>query len=799
MEQPRFTIQLCELEPVHTPGTIQPHGLLLVLNDDYQMIQVSENCQTILGIAPDALLKQPLVNLIGPIQWQQLRKKMRLVPPFPPFPLQLELLTTLEAPSSVLQKAANIEDIAVFPLAEISKGRRIRLFDGVVYQHNAHWIIELEPAFLYESCLHDEALYQFSLAERRIQTADNINDLCYATAQQLQRLSGFSRVMVYRFGEDWHGEIIAEVSTDKSVSYLGLHFPASDIPAQVRQLYTLNKVRLIVDCEGVSVPLYPALNPDTELPLDLTYAILRGVSPIHREYLQNMQVRAAFSASILIDGYLWGLVVAHHPLPKRLSYATRASCECLVNQLTLQLQFQQQLAHTHERQRIAEIVNQMIQGISVVRDSLTILQDNRLLYLFSADGAYVSLGDRQVTLGTVPASDELQSLHEWLHEQSSDSLYYTHHLKAFYPVSDALQICASGVLYIPLLNQSAEFIILFRAERIKTVNWAGNPDKFILQTESDKISPRKSFELWQQEVYGQSAPWTDEELEAADELRMLLLDKLNSNRVYNLIEQRVEERTAELHTMNEDLKNFAYIVSHDMRAPLINIKGFTEELRYTLDETYQQLETALGQLPASHRQTIELEMTVNMPEAMDYIDVSVNKMEQLISATAKLSRLGHKELVFEPLNTQALVAECLKSFAHRLEHQQVTVTVEPLPEILADRLSIQQIFSNLIDNALKYMAPNRSGHIVISAYQQPNHTFFQVQDNGRGIAEKEVSKVFQMFQRAGEQNQPGEGMGLSFVQTLVHRHGGQISCESELDKGTIFTFSLSRANDIIFV
>jgi PAS domain S-box-containing protein len=256
-------------------------------------------------------------------------------------------------------------------------------------------------------------------------------------------------------------------------------------------------------------------------------------------------------------------------------------------------------------------------------------------------------------------------------------------------------------------------------------------------------------------------------------------------------EEQLQRYSVELAQSNEEIKRFAYIVSHDLRAPLVNLKGFAAELRSALAVLRPAFDDLLPQLNAPQRQAAATALHQDVPEALDFIESSVDRMDRFINALLKLSRLGRRDLRLEPVDMNAVVQAILKTLAHQIEDRQVRVRVEPLPEVIADRTSMEQIMGNILDNAVKYLEPNRPGEITITAQRDFEQTTFHIRDNGRGIAQADMDKVFAPFRRAGRQDVPGEGMGLSYVQALVRRHGGQIGCESEPGVGTTFTFSIS--------
>ena len=257
-------------------------------------------------------------------------------------------------------------------------------------------------------------------------------------------------------------------------------------------------------------------------------------------------------------------------------------------------------------------------------------------------------------------------------------------------------------------------------------------------------------------------------------------------------EEQLQRYAAELEQANEEVKQFAYIVSHDLRSPLVNLKGFTTELRFALEVIGPAMDTALPHLDEKQRQGVSMALQEDVPEALGFIDSSVTHMDRFIGALLKLSRLGHRELHLEPVDMEALVQATLQTLAHQIEERQVEVTVGPLPKVVADRTSMEQIMGNLLGNAVKYLEPDRPGEIEITAERGPNETTFHIRDNGRGIAAEDMDKVFAPFRRVGRQDVPGEGMGLPYVQALVRRHGGRIWCESELGVGTTFSFTISN-------
>jgi len=259
-------------------------------------------------------------------------------------------------------------------------------------------------------------------------------------------------------------------------------------------------------------------------------------------------------------------------------------------------------------------------------------------------------------------------------------------------------------------------------------------------------------------------------------------------------EEQLQRYAAELERSNEEVKNFAYIVSHDLRVPLVNLKGYTSELRSALGVIGTNFDAALPHLNDEKRSEVSIALHEDVPEALEFITNSVSRMDSFINAVLILARLGRQDLKPEPVDMNALVKTTLETMSHQIQERGIEVHVGSLPEVVADRTAMEQIIGNILSNAVKYPDSSRPCRIEVAAEANNGETLFSIQDTGRGIAQEDMDKVFAPFRRAGKQDTQGEGMGLAYVQTLVRRHGGRISCESELGKGTIFTFTVATSS-----
>jgi signal transduction histidine kinase len=274
--------------------------------------------------------------------------------------------------------------------------------------------------------------------------------------------------------------------------------------------------------------------------------------------------------------------------------------------------------------------------------------------------------------------------------------------------------------------------------------------------------------------------YTEELSGTRDELRLLNTD----------LEGAVRERTTDLQRANDEIQRFAYIVSHDLRSPLVNIMGFTAELDASTKPLAQLIEHAEEQAPDLVTPEARLAATEDLPEAIRFIRSSTEKMDRLINAILRLSREGRRPITPEPIALADLVNGIFDSLHHRIDHGGITTEVGKLPTIVTDRVSIEQILSNIIENAVKYLKPDTPGHIAVQGTQRGDRVTILIQDNGRGIEKRDHDRIFDLFRRSGTQDQPGEGIGLAHVRALAYRLGGTIDVESELGSGSIFKVNL---------
>jgi two-component system, chemotaxis family, sensor kinase Cph1 len=517
----------CEREPIHVPGSIQPRGVLLAVTEpDLVVEQVSENLADLVGVHPADALGRRLPDVLGVVAAEAVARSASA---FGDLRERNPVEITLDVEGSPVPVDALLHRAVVDPGTADTPA-------------TALLVVELEPA-------HGPRPFSFPNTYQAVRgtvgelnRATSLQELYDITAQAVRDLTGFDRVMVYRYDADYNGEVVAEARAPGLNSFLGLHYPASDIPAQARALYEKNWIRLISDVDYRPVPLRPVLVPSTGTPLDLTYSTLRSVSPIHVEYLQNMGVRASMSISLLRDDRLWGLIACHHYVgPHAPPYATRAAAEFLGSTLSLRLVDRAEEDEVHRalqaRSTLAWLTAATLDEDRPLADSL--LGSPSLLDLLPADGVVVHLQGHHGSRGAPLPDGTDEAIAAWAAAAGED-VVATDSLPRSAPGTTVPVEVACGVLVLPL--PEGQYVLWHRAEATRTVDWGGDPhNKAIAEREGDavRLSPRKSFERWRETVRGRSDPWTAQQLAEVGELRTHLLEALyaRSRRVVRAAER----------------------------------------------------------------------------------------------------------------------------------------------------------------------------------------------------------------------------------------------------------------------
>lgn len=493
----------CAREPIHIPGSIQPRGVLAVVREPaFEVRQVSANVADLLGRPVDAIVGRHLSALIGS-----------------------EQAARLEQAAATFASLRQNNPLEV----TIEVAGESRAFDAILHREpGGLLLVELEIAYGERPFSFPNTYQSVRGAVEELNRASTLTELYATAARAVRDLTGFDRVMVYRYDEEYNGEVVAESKRDDLNSFLGLHYPATDIPAQARALYEKNWIRLISDVDYAPAPLVPSIDPVTDTPLDLTYATLRSVSPIHVEYLRNMGVHASMSISLLRQGRLWGLIACHHYTGPHLPpFGTRAAAEFLGSTLSLRLVDRFEDEQLHKRLAAQAILAKLTAATLDDGEPLpeALLGAPDLLDLVPADGVVIDIGGDLRMRGSVPPLDVVSAVAAWARDVDED-VASSECLSRALPELDLDPQVAAGALVLNLPD--GQYVIWFRREVLRSVDWGGDPyNKAIAFSEGQlRLSPRKSFDRWREIVRQRSEPWSPSETESAGSLRRYLVESL---------------------------------------------------------------------------------------------------------------------------------------------------------------------------------------------------------------------------------------------------------------------------------
>jgi two-component system, chemotaxis family, sensor kinase Cph1 len=753
----------CDREPIHIPDSIQPHGVLLVLTEpDLKIVRVSNNTWQWLGKAPEDLLNRPASVLFGEAEIyaidQCLAGDFEYVNP-----LRVEIDT---------------------PNGKISTHCIIHRVDGAI-------VVEIELG--YTDPTPPEITYfdfyrQVKAPIALLQSGSSFENLCDRLVEIVRQITGFDRVMLYRFEPSGDGTVIGEARHPDMEPYLGLRYPATDIPVQARRLYTLNHLRLVPDAKYTPIELLPPIDPHDRSPLDLSWSVLRSVSPLHLEYMQNMSVRASMSISLVCEGNLWGLIACHHREPKLVPYFLRTICEFIGQMAAFELTAKADLQDRDYQIELDALKTAFFESISSHTDVLTALiqSPTNLLNLVGATGVAIAIQDEITVLGDTPELELLRDLLAQIEPRlQAEGVVQTVRLEREYPAAVAYSNIASGLLAMMVSRAQNFYILWFRPAVSQIVTWGGDPQKTV-KTQIDgevRLSPRKSFSAWQETVLNTALPWKLSETAAAIELRSAIVNVALRHAA------EVSQLNLELKRSNIDLDSFAYVASHDLKEPLRGIHNYSS----FLIEDYGEILDGSG--------VTKLETLILL----------TRRMENLIDSLLHYSRLGRTELAKAQIDLNLLVQEVVELFKITAG-DGLEVTVSPLPAIWGDRTQISELFTNLVGNAIKYNnnAPVKIEIGVVDPalaarkYRDrlpldlgDNTHVIYVRDNGIGIEPSHLDDIFRIFKRLHVRDEygGGTGAGLTIAQKIVERHGGKIWVESEVGCGSTFYFALCLKPD----
>lgn len=727
-----FNVDLtnCDREPIHIPGKIQAQGFLIaVSSSNLEITFVSENVAEYLKTSATELLGASIAELKtktetfdGDVDFQQLIK---------------------------LGQGQNSFDIINPYKLQIGNSP----FYLIIHASGDQVVLEFEPA---QATYDIQSLVGKSISG--ILQEKSLSGLLHNAAREVKKVIEYDRVMIYRFLEDGHGEVVAEVKNEQLEPFLGLHYPASDIPKQARALYKLNLTRLIADVNKTD----SAILTYGDAALDLTHSSLRAVSPIHIQYLKNMGVASSFSISLLSKGELWGLIACHNYSPKSIDFKAREGAKLIGQILSSALEYKQSEEDSEKDTVMKDALQEVVGQLDKDSDLIYALSGHpsNILNITQATGAAILFEGQLYKLGVTPEDADLRELFDWLKGHMKESIYHTTQLSAAFAPAKRYTDLGSGVLACMLSREMGELIVYFKQEKLTTVNWAGNPEKPV-EIGSDgaaSISPRNSFATWAEIVKDSSDKWLQVEITNVLRVRERIISVINKKA------NEIRQLNERLKLAYEELDTFSYTISHDLRTPLTSIKSYTElflSQNQLMDEQGKRL---LGRV-------------VN----------GADKMSFLINEILKLARVGRFDLESAQIDMQSLLKEIVPEVLSAQNAHHVAVQVINSPEIEGDKTLITQVFTNLIGNAVKYSSKSDDPAVSITAEDNYNEIVYSITDNGIGIDVNYHDKVFELFKRMENvKDFEGTGVGLAIVKRIMEKHNGRIWFESELNVGTTF-------------
>jgi chemotaxis family two-component system sensor kinase Cph1 len=679
----------CDREPIHIPGSIQPYGLLLIAD----------------------LATQTVTGGAGAIE-------ERLTPSWLGRPLSTLLAQPVD--QAIARVTSTPETVA--PLAAVP-GRR-EAFDATLHLSGNYLLVELEPQA--DAALSAAAiLAQLDAIGGSFERAGDLQTLCDRAAAGFRELTGFDRVMIYRFLDDGAGVVVGEDRDPALSSFMNHHFPASDIPRQARALYIRNRVRVIPDATYTPAPI--RWGKAEKRNLDLSDASLRSVSPIHLQYLHNMGITASASVSIVKDGLLWGLVACHHRQPRELSYEIRTACRALAGGLARQIRAKEEAEVYRERIRLRQSEDALVSRFEADApfDLFFKAHADDLRAMLDADGFATVQGGDVHTAGIVPAGADLKALAQWLVQRATVEPFATAMLGERYPAAEAYREIASGVMAVALAADVPTLMIWFRVEKLETVEWAGNPHKGQTSDPNAILTPRSSFEAWRETVRGRARRWTISEVEAANRLRRALFDMRQTRRLREL--------------------------NRELAATIAEKEALIAEKDHLLREVNHRVQNSLQLVQAF----LALQAREETPEVAKHLGEAQRRLSAVALVHRRLYQADRVESVDLARYLDDLMGDMRQAMGGEWDG---TITADLAPILIsADRaVNIGLVLIELIINAQKYAYAGQPGPIAISLEPYRNQFRLIVADQGMG------------------QQREREGFGTRMIRAMVDRLGGTI-------------------------
>ncbi len=743
-------LQDCESEPIHIPGSIQPHGFLLAIDEALRIVYCSSNCIDFLGLPKEKILTQPFGAVFSATQEEALRAYIHGFTPQNALPFILDFQQTT--------------------------------YNCTLHATGPLYVFEAEP--FPDGHLQLPDLYnQTKKFVAYLQHSTTLQELSYLIATETRAITGYDRVMIYKFDENYNGEVIAESKRDDLEPFLGLHYPHTDIPAQARELYLRNLMRMIVDVHYTPVPIFTT-ETRTHRDLDLSLSVLRSVSPIHIEYLKNMGVGATLTISLINEQRLWGLISCHHYSPRNLPHYTRLSALLQGHFLTSQINVRQQA----EEYALVKNIDQSLEAILALTGTVTgnfihtLFSSDHILKVVNATGFAILHGETLYLKGNTPSEQQIRDLISVLSHIPAHIPLHTHRLIDLYPAADAFTHTAAGIIYHPFGQHTQDCILWFRPETPQEVNWAGDPDKSI-EHNPNGLSPRQSFALWQQIKKFESRQWEKPEITAASTVSYALQKQIHLSELTQE-KQKLAQLSDKLRKVVAELENINWISTHDLKEPLRKIQTFASRILEDENNDYSP-------------------MVIQSVQRMN--DAAV-RMQTLIHDLVSYTHVNKLQNNLIDTDLNAVIEEVQIDLNVELEDKNTRIDTDKLPNVLGVAFLLQQLFLNLMRNSLKFSKKDISPYIQIRSTvvnkviqeeaQFIERPFYKIDfiDNGVGFDNQYADQIFEVFKRVHNASQySGSGIGLAICRKIMENHNGFIEATSAKNVGTTISLYFPAA------
>lgn len=595
---------------------------------------------------------------------------------------------------------------------------------------------------------------------------DNEKELWNHLLETLSKVVNYDRMMVYKFMMDGSGKVIAEKKHEEMESFLGLHYPESDIPKQARDLYLKKRKRIFSNVYADAVPILSKVNEN----IDLTFSASRAMSPVHGQYLKNSGAASSFSVSIIIDDHLWGLVTCQNIEPKHIDLEDRVQAGIFTTLAANAYSSFKSKSELNYRLELNDKVSQLKSEFLKHNHLFDSLSESKtdIRNLPEADGLAIVSDESIVTSGNTPGTESIVKIAQWALDNTEDRIYVNRSFLKNYGEELELSESAAGVIIYFIEREKNEMLIWFRKEFDEHINWAGNPEKKVGTfsqngEEKQMISPRTSFRIFTENIKGHSKRWNSRNIAAVQAVRDLILETSHKN--YNAIKGLNDE----LKKVNEELDSFSYTISHDLGTPLTVMKLNAQML--------------LGNLVSDSEKN---------KNKINTIIEEIDNMAEMMHDVLQLSRAKHSEVQLESLKTAQTIQKISDNAKMTYGSPASEVIIKECPDVLADKTMLHQVFLNIINNAVKYSSHKDLPKVEIEGTEDGQTIIYRISDNGIGIPEEEKDKMFKIFNRMDNAKKfKGNGVGLSIVHRIMTRIGGSVDYESNKE-GTSFILTFKK-------